>query len=201
MDCHLNFPGTWGLVTVRSAARGLWVVCLLAAVAASGATIQGVRFAESHRAGDLRLTLVGTGLQRYMLAYKVCVAGLYLPPGTAPRRALNDIPKRLEIHYFHRIEAEQFAALTSKGVRRNATPAEFERVAARLATFNAAYQDVRPGDRYSLTYLPGKGCTLERNGRALVTIPGADFAKALYAVWLGEKPVTDGLKAGLLGKG
>ena len=105
----------------------------------------------------------------------------------------------MEIEYFHKIKAAQFAALTTKGVRSNAGESGFGQVAARLQRLNAAYRNVKPGDRYSLTYLPGKGSTLARNGRDLVTIRGADFAKALYAVWLGGKPVTEGLKAGLLG--
>jgi len=175
-----------------------WFAVLLA-TAAWGATIEGVRFVDSCNVDGTRLTLVGTGLQRHAIIYKVCVAGFYLPPGTPAGNAFTDVPKRLEIEYFHAIKAAQFAALTTKGVRSNASESGFDQVAARLQRLNAAYRNVKPGDRYSLTYLPGRGSTLALNGRDLVTIRGADFAKALYAVWLGEKPVTEGLRAGLLG--
>jgi hypothetical protein len=32
-----------------------------------------------------------------------------------------------------------------------------------------------------------------------ITIPGKDFADALFSVWLGPKPVEDALKRALLG--
>lgn len=175
-------------------------VASLLGLTANGATIQGVRFADSRQAGDLTLKLVGTGLQRYAYVYHVCVAALYLPAGTKPTDALTNVPKTLEIEYFHTIRADQFASLTVKGVKANTPPAEFARVEARLGDFVAAYRSVQPGDRYALTFLPGDGTTLALNGKTVIHIPGDDFARALYAVWLGKKPVTEGLKAGLLGK-
>lgn len=175
-------------------------VASLLGLTAAGATIHGVRFAESRQAGDLTLKLVGTGLQRYAYVYHVCVAALYLPAGTKPSDALTNVPKTLEIEYFHTIRADQFASLTVKGVKANTPPAEFARVEARLGDFVAAYRSVQPGDRYALTFLPGDGTTLALNGKTVIQIPGDDFARALYAVWLGKKPVTEGLKAGLLGK-
>lgn len=179
----------------------VWLmVASLLGLPAAGATIQGVRFAESRQAGDLTLKLVGTGLQRYAYVYHVCVAALYLPAGTKPGDALTDIPKTLEIEYFHKIRADQFASLTVKGVKANTPPAEFARVEARLGDFVAAYRSVQPGDRYSLTFLPGDGTTLALNGKTVIHIPGDDFARAIYSVWLGKKPVTEGLKAGLLGQ-
>jgi hypothetical protein len=184
----------------RRAALGWLMVAALLGLTAAGATIQGVRFADSRQAGDLTLKLVGTGLQRYAYVYHVCVAALYLPAGTKPTDALTNVPKTLEIEYFHNIRADQFATLTVKGVKANTPPAEFARVEARLRDFVAAYQDVRPGDRYALTFLPGAGTTLALNGKTVIQIPGDDFARALYSVWLGREPVTEGLKAGLLGK-
>ena len=188
------------VLPARSARYVLALLTVFLVASARSATIEGVRFDESWRVDGSSLILVGTGLQRYMFVYKVCVAGLYLPEGTRPADALTDVSKRLEIQYFHKIKAEQFATLTRRGVRENATASEFRQVKARLAQFNAAYRNVKPRDRYALTYRPGKGSTLSLNGRDLITIQGADFARALYAVWLGGEPVTDGLKSGLLGE-
>ncbi len=173
---------------------------LVLATAACAGTIQGVRFSDSLTVQNTRLRLVGMGLQRYGIIYKVCVAGLYLPPETPSSDALADVPKRLEIHYFHRIKASRFAELTTDGVRQNVGAARFRQVEERVGRLNAAYRNVEPGDRYALTYLPGSGCTLALNGRDLITVPGAEFAAAIYAVWLGDKPVTRGMKAGLMGE-
>ena len=69
----------------------------------------------------------------------------------------------------------------------------------RLEKLHAAYEDVAPGDRYALTYLPGTGTSLSKNGRVIATTPGADFAAAYFSIWLGERPIDDSLRDRLLG--
>lgn len=49
-----------------------------------------------------------------------------------------------------------------------------------------------------MTYVPGKGTELTLNGDPLGTIEGADFAAALYAMWLGDKPMNQSFKRQLL---
>ncbi|MFM8357803.1 MAG: chalcone isomerase family protein, partial [Verrucomicrobiota bacterium] len=65
---------------------------------------------------------------------------------------------------------------------------------------NRAYRDIRPGDRYTLTYLPGRGTTLRLNDTELVTIEGADFAGAYFRIWLGDDPISPALRDQLLGR-
>ena len=67
-----------------------------------------------------------------------------------------------------------------------------------LDRINALYRDVKPGDRYSLTYLPGRGTELALNGEPLGLIAGSDFASAYFSIWLGPKPLDAALKAQLL---
>jgi hypothetical protein len=62
----------------------------------------------------------------------------------------------------------------------------------------AVHSGGQPGDRYALTYLPGVGTELSLNGRPLGTIPGEDFAAALFSIWLGPHPLDDDLKRTLL---
>jgi hypothetical protein len=47
--------------------------------------------------------------------------------------------------------------------------------------------------------VPGKGVVVEVKGHVETTIPGADFARALFAIWLGPEPPNTALKEGLLG--
>ncbi len=77
-----------------------------------------------------------------------------------------------------------------------AGPAAAEREIEGVA---ALYEDVEPGDRYALTYLPGVGTELSRNGVPRGRVGGAAFAAALFAIWLGDHPIDGGLKADLLG--
>ncbi len=61
-------------------------------------------------------------------------------------------------------------------------------------------EDIETNDIYDLVYEPSKGCTLYKNNTSLVTVPGLDFKKALFGVWLGEEPADSGLKKKMLGK-
>ena len=59
--------------------------------------------------------------------------------------------------------------------------------------------DVEDGDVFDLIYVPGKGTTLQKNNAVLVTVPGLDFKKALFGVWLCDDPAQESLKKKMLG--
>jgi hypothetical protein len=70
---------------------------------------------------------------------------------------------------------------------------------SRIDYHNSLYEDVQPGDRYSLTYIPGKGTELALNGEPKGTIEGADFAAAVFSIWLGPEPINESFKRHILG--
>jgi hypothetical protein len=161
-------------------------------------TVEGINFAPEVRIGDATVPLRNAALLRYLFVLKAYVAALYLPADVAPEQALADVPKRLEISYLVAIRGEDFDKGAAPVLRRNLSPAELARLEERLARLNAAYRDVRPGDRYALSYHPGRGTELSLNGTPLVTIEGADFAAAYFGVWLGREPIDADLKKALL---
>ncbi len=108
------------------------------------------------------------------------------------------MPKRLEISYLVAIRGEDFDKGAAPVLRRNLSAGELETLKERLARLNAAYHDVQPGDRYTLSYDPARGTELSLNGTPLVTIEGADFAAAYFGIWLGREPIDEGLKRSLL---
>ena len=57
---------------------------------------------------------------------------------------------------------------------------------------------MEPGDRYALTYLPGEGTELAKNGVRLALVPGEEFAEAYFGIWLGEAPLDRNLRDQLL---
>ncbi|HEX5681763.1 MAG TPA: chalcone isomerase family protein, partial [Desulfobacterales bacterium] len=87
--------------------------------APQAATVEGVTFSREVRAGDSTLPLRGCGLLRYMVFIKAYVAALYLPESIRSEDALGDVPKHLEIEYFHDINAQDFAKATSSSISRN----------------------------------------------------------------------------------
>ena len=167
---------------------------------ASGRVIEGVYFAPRIIVSDLPMELNGVGLKTVWRLYKVSAAALYLAPDVDPRDVLGGVPKRLEIEYFHPIAARDFVNLTDKLLRDNVDHALLAGLQSRIDRFNALYRDVKPGDRYALTYMPAKGTVLELNGVELGVIEGEDFASAVFSMWFGPRPLSRSLKLELLGR-
>lgn len=164
----------------------------------SGLEVEGVRFDRNSPAGDTSLELLNAVLLRYRVVFKAYVAGLYLAPGVSPERALEDVPRRLEIEYFWAIKGDDFRKVTFRGIERNVEPEVYAALMPSIERLNSFYRDVEPGDRYAITYLPGVGTELSLNGETLGVVEGADFAAALFSIWLGEDPLDRKLKDRLL---
>ncbi len=60
--------------------------------------------------------------------------------------------------------------------------------------------DIVKGDVFDLIYVPGKGTILAKNNKMLVNIKGLAFKKALFGIWLCDKPADANLKVKMLGK-
>jgi hypothetical protein len=73
-------------------------------------------------------------------------------------------------------------------------------VKADVARFDSWMGDIVAGQEIVLTYEPGKGTTVEFAGQEKGTVPGAEFMRALWSVWLGPHPPTADLKRGMLGE-
>jgi hypothetical protein len=162
------------------------------------AEVNGINFDDQYAAGDTVLKIRGVGLLRVMAFAKVYVSALYLPEDCASKMVLSDVPKRLEVEYMRSIAGNDFGRVTNKKISENVDPQTYERLRPRIEYHNSLYQDVKPGDRYSLTYIPGKGTELALNGEPQGVIEGADFAAAVFSMWLGPKPISESLKKDLL---
>jgi hypothetical protein len=91
--------------------------------------------------------------------------------------------------------SEGFAKAAEAGYASDQTPAFLDQF---------ANTEFKKGDVITMSYGPGGLTTLYRklaDGSAtrLGTIPGLDLKKALFAIWLGDKPVQASLKKALLG--
>lgn len=161
--------------------------------------VEGVAFPTQQVVGGERLELRGAALLRWRSVLKAYVAALYLPPEVASSDALGDVPRRLEIEYFWAIAAEDFGRAADTLLRRSLEPERFAALRERLAELHASYEAVEPGDRYALSYRPGIGTEVARNGRPLAVVPGADFAEAYFGLWLGPDPIDARLRDALLG--
>jgi hypothetical protein len=188
---------------VRSAARLFAVCCvslLLSLPATANIRISGVDFAPNVNVGEAQITLRGGGLFRYAVVFRVYAGALYAPSEIAGEDILSaDVPKRLELHYLLDISAEDFRKSGLAFLEKQQSPADLIALADRLETFNAAYQDVQEGDRYALEYHPETGTRLLKNDEELVRVPGLDFARAYFGIWLDpQQPLSSSFRDDLL---
>jgi hypothetical protein len=153
----------------------------------------------TYREGRTVLSLRGEGILTYALFFDVYRAGLYMPAGTPSNQILEDVAKRLEIHYNYDIAAKDIVTAAREILARNWSPEILAAENEKLERINRTYVDVAPGDSYALTYLPGRGTELSLNGKPQVIIPGAQFGALMFSIWLGEKPLDTDLRNTLLG--
>jgi hypothetical protein len=161
--------------------------------------VGGVFFEDHVNAENVTLSKRGEGLFRYLGLFRAYAGALYLEDGKPTEEVLSNSAKRLELEYFVDIKGDDFGPVTTKLLDRNIDPETLAALKDRIEKLNSFYEDVKPGDRYSLTFIPGKGTELALNGKPKGIIEGDDFAPAIYSIWLGKNPLSISFKNQLLG--
>ncbi|HXH28779.1 MAG TPA: chalcone isomerase family protein [Candidatus Polarisedimenticolia bacterium] len=185
--------------------RGIVITAVLLALPAApavGAELAGVTLPDTVRVGDATLVLNGLGLREAtFLKVDVYVAGLYLPEktGDADRILDGEGPRRLQMSFVRDVKRADLVKGFAEGFEKN-SPEAMPALRARLDRLDGFLVDVARGDTLIFTWEPGRGVRVEIQGRERGMIEGADFGRALLAVWIGPRPPNAGLKAGLLGR-
>ena len=183
-------------------ANNFWlfsIVLLLPFSAVASATVPGAMFDTVIVQDRKELKKTGVGTLTYLSIFKVYNAAFYLESGASVDQVLDDKAKRFEVAYLRSFDREDFGEATYKALRKSIPAEEIERLRPQIEHHNSLYESVVPGDRYSVTYIPGKGTELARNGEAVGVIEGADFAAALFSIWVGDNPIDQKFRQELLG--
>ncbi len=184
--------------------RWIQVVGLVAVMSLSGVFAAGAAdysFPATITVDGREIRLNGQGIRKKLII-NVYGGALYTATPSNDPKALvaADEPKRIVMHFLYKVGAESINEAWRDGFANNsgpALPALKDRL-DRLCGFFT--EEMKKGETIVLTYMPGKGTAVEVKGVAKGSIEGADFIKALLAVWLGDSPADAGLKKGLLGK-
>jgi len=174
------------------------LLVVLTYVPVNAAEVEGIQYEDSYVAGNFKLRLTGAGLLRYW-GFKAYTGAFYLEDGAPIGDVLADRAKRIELEYFRSIKGKDFGPATDKSIAKNVNAETFDRLRPKIELHNSLYVDVKPGDRYSLTYLPGIGTELALNGEPRGLIEGADFAAAVFSIWVGPEPISSSFKDQILG--
>lgn len=179
-----------------------YLTACLAAPAWAG-ELAGIALPEQTTVRESTLVLNGMGLREATwLKIKVYAAGLYLEAKSSDADAIlrSELPKRIVFVFVRSVGRKSMIKEWDESLKANVGEG-FAALEDRVATLLAWMPNaVGKGDEMTLTYLPGKGVVVEIKGENRGTIPGADFARALFAIWLGARPPNLTLKMGLLGR-
>ncbi len=134
------------------------------------------------------LVLNGMALRKKFII-KVYVAGLYLPePSTNAEQILaSDAPRRMVLQFLYHPSAKQMCGAWNESLEDNTPNASVE-LKQQFVTLCGYMEDIKKGEQFVFTYLPGSGTTVEVRGKVKGTIMGKEFADALFKSWIGPKP-------------
>lgn len=167
--------------------------------AVSDTSPNGASFASVIVQDRKELRMTGTGILKYLRVFKVYTAAFYLESDASVDEVLDDTAKRFEVSYLRPFDAKDFGNATDEALRKSISSSEIKRLRSRIDYHNSLYESVEKGDRYAVTYIPGKGTELARNGSVVGVIEGADFAAALFSIWVGDNPIDQKFRQELLG--
>ena len=182
----------------------LIVIFLSLTITATAQTkeIGGLNLSDTIMAGKDQLILNGAGLRKKFFV-KAYAGGLYLRTKDDDAKKIVDADEPMAIRLqfiYDGVSCKQLVGGWNEGFA-NATMGNLGPIKERADTFNSFFtEDARKGDIYDMIYTPGEGVCVSIKGKLMGTISGLDFKKALFAIWLGEKPVDNVLKQGMLGK-
>ena len=124
-------------------------------------------------------------------------AALYLNGCDQLNNVLSPEPKRLRFLYERSIPANAFQEAAVEYLKLN-LGLKYDVWQATIEQFNQAYQPVKDGDYYDLSYHPKEGLTLALNGAQLATINDPEIGLAYLNIWFGKDAFSENLKAALL---
>lgn len=163
-------------------------------------TISGVKFPSTEKIGKNELVINGGGLrEKYWM--DLYVAALYLEVKTSDASKVIYGTEEMAIHIkiiSSSVTRERFLESVNEGFANATSKASAEDKKKFIGFFSDEFKN---GDIIHFDYTTEKGLKVTKNGVVKGSIPGYDFKKALFSIWLGSKPADENLKKGMLGKG
>lgn len=182
----------------------LLIICgVLLSWSASALDLAGIHLADKMQIGDTVLQLNGGGI-RTKFFFKIYVGALYLPQKQTSAEAIiaDEHKHRIAMYILHELSGEKLFSAFNDAIEANHSAAELAALDAQIQEMKQIFEavhEVKPGDIIMLDYLPDSGTRITVNGTERGIIAGAAFNRALLKVWLGNNPVQDDLKKGMLG--
>lgn len=163
--------------------------------------VGGVTLPNSENFQGQSLDLNGAGV-REKLWIDLYAGGLYLSNKSSDAKAIMaaDEPMAIKLHIVSKlISSDKMIDAVNEGFE-NSMNGNTKPLASKIDKFKSFFMDeIKKNDVFDIVYLPSKGVVVHKNKKELGTIDGMDFKKALFGIWLSNKPADDDLKEAMLG--
>jgi len=163
--------------------------------------IAGAKIPDRIKVSGNEIELNGAGvLSKIFVDQYVC--GLYLMQKTSDDAEIIQADEIMEIKIY--VLSDEVTSATMKedlldGFR-NAAGDEVINLIPEIDSFIKLFSDeIKVNDVFDFIYVPSKGTQTYKNRKLFNIIPGLDFKKALFGIWLCDKPVKKSLKNDMLG--
>jgi len=140
--------------------------------------------------------VAGSGTLRWF-GLHIYDARLYVGPSGFSSADMTARPFALDINYARAFSGVRIAE-KGRDVMESMGTASKAQAQAWCDTLTHIYPDVQAGDHLTGLFVPGQGTTFYFNGRIIGQIPGDDFARAFFSIWLDPHTEAPDLRAALL---
>jgi hypothetical protein len=168
----------------------LLLICLVARLATISFASEPPSSATLAARGDgteITLPLRGTDILRWKWVVRLYHVSLYLAPSADDAVAAS--PKRLRMDYLRNFTRDDMVRATDSTIGRNLDAAALLSLQPSLAKWNALYPAIKAGDYLEFDHLADGTLLMRHNATVLGSLVDERFAKALFAIWIGPKPV------------
>lgn len=156
-------------------------------------------FPSSYDFENRTLEIMGTSLLKYKRIFKLYTGALYLDPAESGN--LDSRTKRFEVVYLRKLKGIDLVNAGAENLTKKFGREKLALLEDRLSRMNIWWErEFNHGDRAAISYIPGKGTSLEINGELQGWVEGADFAQAYFSIWLGPNEVDPEFRQDLLVK-
>jgi hypothetical protein len=179
----------------------LFIATLALSSAVNAAEVGGVDVPEKISVENNELSLNGAGI-REKFFFDLYVGSLYLTEKQEDAQSIisDDQLMALRLNIISdMITSEKMTEATVEGFQ-NATGGNTAPLQAQIDDFLATFEEeIKKGDTFEMVYVPEEGVKIFKNNKHAKTISGLEFKKALFGIWLSDKPAQKSLKQGMLG--
>lgn len=163
--------------------------------------VGGVTMPKKIMIGKTVLELNGAGVrEKFFMDLYACA--LYVKQKTKSSEEVinNDSHTAIKIQIISGlITSKKMTDAVEEGFK-NATGGKTKPIRKEIDEFKKVFskEEIQKEDIYDIIYVPGKGTVIFKNGKIQPIIKGLEFKKALFGIWLCNKPADKDLKKDLL---